>query len=88
MQHNKYVEHQEVKIYCATNQFTELNFIEPHNKPHGIGGLGKNYHIRFYPELGHGTYAIHHIPCDCTFCTYTIDQPWITGFPAKKQARY
>ena len=53
MQHNKYVEHQDVNIYCATNQFPELKFLGPQKKPHGVSGLGKNYNIRFDTKLGH-----------------------------------
>ena len=64
VQPNKYFKHQDVKIYCATNQFPELNFLGPHNKPHSIHRYGKNYHMRFDNKLGHGTYAIHCIPCD------------------------
>ena len=81
VQHNKYVENQDVKMYCETNQFTELKFLGPHNKPHGACGLGKNYHMRFNPKLGHGEYVIHHTPCACTLCTSSIEQPWIKGFP-------
>ena len=51
MEHNKDIEHQEAKIYCAINQFTELKFLGPHNKPHGVRGLCKNYHMRFDPKL-------------------------------------
>ena len=35
VQHNKDVENQGVKIYYATNQSPSLQFIGPHNKPHG-----------------------------------------------------
>ena len=37
-QHNKYVDHQDAKMYCAENQYPELQFIGPHNKPHGVRG--------------------------------------------------
>ena len=30
VQYNKYVNHQDVKMYCSTTQFPELNFIVPH----------------------------------------------------------
>ena len=75
MQHNKDVEHQDVKINFATNQFPELKFLGPHNKPHGVRGLGKNYYKCFDPKLGHGRYAIRPIPCACTSCTSILDQP-------------
>ena len=81
VQNNKYVEHQEVKIYCATNQFTELQFIGPHNKPYGVRRLCKNYHMHFDPKLGHVKCTICGIPCDCTLCTSIMDQPWVPGFP-------
>ena len=50
MQHNKDTEHQDVKIYYATNQFPGLKFIGPHNKPHGVRGLGKHCCICFDPN--------------------------------------
>ena len=42
VQHNKDVKHQDVKMYCAQNQFPELNFLGPHNKPHVVRELGKH----------------------------------------------
>ena len=45
VQQDKYVEHQYVNMYCATKQSHELKFIYPHNKPHGVCGLGNNYHM-------------------------------------------
>ena len=44
--------------------------------------------MRFYLKLGHGTYSIYRIPCGCNLFTYFIDQPWITGFPARQQPHY
>ena len=82
VQHNKYFEHQDSKIYCATNQFPELQFLGPHNKPHGVRGLVKHYQMRFYPKLGHGTCVICSSPLACSICTYMLDQPWVTGMPA------
>ena len=75
MQHNKYVEHQDVKMYCAINHFHILKFIGPHNKPHGVHGLVKHHHMRFDTTLGHGTCEIHRIPCDCTFFASVLGQP-------------
>ena len=56
VKHNEDVEHQDVKMYCSKNQFPELEFIGPHNKTHGVSGLGKHYHMRFDSVLGHITY--------------------------------
>ena len=64
MQHNKYVD------------FTELYFLGPQNKSHGVCGLGKHYHMNFNNKIGHGTYEIHYITYFCPMCTYTIEQPW------------
>ena len=58
MQHNKDVEYQNVKIYCATNQFPELKFLGTYKKPHGVCELGKHYHMCFDIKLVHDTYAI------------------------------
>ena len=88
MQHNKYFYHQDVKIYCATNQIPELKFLRPHNKPHCVSGIGKHYNISFDPKLGHNTCAILRIPCACTLCTSIIDQPLIKGLKSKKQYLY
>ena len=54
MKHNKYIEHQYVKMYWATNNFTEFLCCGTHNKPHGVRRLVKNYNTHFYPKLGHG----------------------------------
>ena len=67
-------------MYCATNQFTQLNFfLGPHNKPHGVRGLCKHYHMCFGPKQVQVTCAIHCILCDCTSYTSIIDQPWVSG---------
>ena len=88
MQHNKYVTHQDVKIYCATNQFPELQFIGTHNKSHGICGLGKHSHMRYDTKLGHVTCTIRRIPCACTPFASILDQPWVTGITVQKQPCY
>ena len=88
VQHDKYVKHQEVKFYCAKKQFPELNFVGTHNKPYGVYGLGKNYHMHFYTKLGHGRYEICRIPCEFTLFTYCLDHPWVPGLPAQEQPRY
>ena len=88
VQHNKYVKHQDVKIYCAINQFPELKLLGPHRKPHSVRGLGNHYHMYFYPKLGHGTCAILHIPCDYTSCNSILDQTWVPDFPAYQKPRY
>ena len=88
MQHNKDVEYQYANIYCATNQFPGFQFLGTHNKPHGVCGLGKNYHMHFYAKLGNGTFAIPCIPCVCTQCNSIYDQPWVTGMPEQKQPLY
>ena len=51
VQNNEYVEHQDVKMYCATNQFPELMFLWPHNNPHDVRRLGKHYCMTFDPKL-------------------------------------
>ena len=78
MQHFKDVKHQDVQIYFTKNQFPELEFLGPHNKTHGVHGLGTHYHMRFDTKLGHGTYEIFRIPSDCTSFTSIIDQPCVT----------
>ena len=88
MKHNKYVKHKDVKMYCWTNQLTELKFLGPKNKPHGVCGLCNHYHLCFYTKLGHGTYAIRHITCACTLWTYSINQPCFTALPAHQHTSY
>ena len=63
------VTHKYVKMYCDTNQFPELSFCGPYPKPHGSRGLSKNYHLRFYPKLGHGICAVCRIPNSFISCT-------------------
>ena len=69
---NEDVDQQDVKIYCTKNQFPGFPFCGPHNKPHGVRGLPKNYHMRFDPKLVHGTCAICCIPCACIQYKYKI----------------
>ena len=88
MQHNKDVKHQDLKLYCAANHFNELKFLGPHNKPPGVYGLGKHYHMCFDTKLGHVTYSIRHIPCDCTPCTSSLGRTWIPCFLAHQKPRY
>ena len=87
MQHNIYVDNQYMKMYCATKQFNELQFIVTHNKTHGLRGLVNHYHMRFDPKLGRGTCAIHCIPCDNYF-TSMIEQPWAPCMQVQQQPRY
>ena len=84
VQDNADVAHKDVKMYCDTNQFSELPFCVPHPKPHGARGFSNHYHLSFDPKLGHGICAIHHIPCACVVCTLIIDQLWVYGIPSKK----
>ena len=69
IQDNSDVELKDVKMYCNTNQFPTLPFCGPYSKPHGARGMGKNYHLCFYPKLGMGKCAILRIPCECVACT-------------------
>ena len=69
VQDNADVSHQDVKMYCNTNQFPELSFSGPHSKPHGTRGLSKHYHLSFDPKLGMAICAIRRIPCACVACT-------------------
>ena len=88
MQHDKYVDHQDAKIYCATNQFPGFKVLGPHNKLNGARGLGKHYHMRFDTKLGYGTCAISCIPRDCPTCTSILDKPWSPGVPAQQKTSY
>ena len=85
MQKDEYVEHQYVKMYCATNQFPKLPFFNSYKKPHGVRGLSKNYHMCFDPKLVHGICVIHSITYMCTQCISTLDQPCTSGIPSHQQ---
>ena len=69
-------------------QFQALPYCGPHPKPHVARGLIKYYNLRFYPEVGNGLYVIIHIPCACVACKLTLDKPYISIIPFKKQERY
>ena len=79
VQDNAAVELKDVKMYCETNQFPELPFCGPYSKPHGVRGMSKHYHLRFYPKLGMGVCPIRRIPCACVACTSMLEKPWISG---------
>ena len=85
MKHNKYVEHQDVKMYCATNQFPGLQFLGTHNKPHGVRGLGKNYHMNFDTKLGNDTCDICNTPCAFPPCKFILGQTWDPGITEHQQ---
>ena len=88
MQHNQDVEHQDMKIYCATNHFLGVKFLGPHKKTHGVRGLGKHHHMSFDPKLGNSTNAICFIICACTLYTSILEQTCIPGFSEQKKPRY
>ena len=88
VQDNANVAHKYVKKYCDTNQLPALPFCGSHPKPQEERELSKNDHLRFFPKLGHGIFAIRRIPCDCVGCTSILDKPWIYGIPSTKQAHY
>ena len=88
VQDNADVAHKYLKMCCDTNQFPTLPFCGSHPKPHGARGLGKNYYLRFDPNIGHGICEIRRIPFVCVACTPIIDKPWIYGIQSTKQARY
>ena len=88
VQDNADVEHKDVKIYCDTNQFSELPLCGPHPKPHRARGLSKNYHLHFDPKLDHGIYTIFRITCACVACISMLDKNWVSVISSKKQTRY
>ena len=75
-------------MYSDTKESPVLPFCDPHPKPHGARGLSKHYHLSCDIKLGHDICIIHHIPCSCVAYKSMIYQPWISGIPLKKQARY
>ena len=82
VQDNSDVAHQDVKIYCITNQFPSLTFCGPYSKPHGARGFSKNYHLHFDTKLGNGICAIFRIPCACVACTSMLYKPCIYVIPS------
>ena len=75
-------------MYCTTNQFTELQFCGPHNKPNVSPRLGESYHTNFDPKIGHGTRSINYNNCECYQCTYALEKPWDTDLPQQQQQLY
>ena len=86
VQDNADVEHKYVKMFCNTNQFSELSFSVRHSKPHGARRLSKHYHLRCDPKLGMGICAIFQITCACVACASMLETPWISGIPLKTRA--
>ena len=54
VQDNADVAHQDMRMYCCTNQFPALSFFGPHSKPHDARGLSKHYNLCFDKKLGNG----------------------------------
>ena len=88
VQDNADVEHQDVKMYCNTNQFPELPFCDPHYKPCVARGLSKHYNLCFDLKIVMGICAIRCIPCACVTCTLMLYKPWISGILSDEQERY
>ena len=88
VQDNADVAHQDVRMYCNTNQLPTLTFCGPHSKPHGARGFFKHYHFRFDTKLGNGVCEILLITCACVACTSMLEKPCINGIPSYKQDRY
>ena len=88
VQNIEYVEQQDVKTYCTTNQFPESQCCVPHNKTHGVCVLSKHYHMSFDPKLGHVRCEMHLILCAFTQCAYTLDITWVPGVPPYLQPCY
>ena len=79
VKNNEDVEDQQLKMYCTKKQFNRFTFCGPHNKPHDVHILWKNYHMCLDTKIRHGTCVIRRIPCECTQCTSTLDKPWAAG---------
>ena len=76
------------KISCTSTLFQVLPFCGPHEKPHGVRRLSKNYHSQLNPKLFYGKCAIRKIPCACISCTNILDKPWNMGSNPTMQIRY
>ena len=70
-----------VKTFCDTNKLPTLSFCGTHPKTHVVRGLSKQYHLCFYPKLGHGIFYIRHILCAVLACTPMIYKTYIYGNP-------
>ena len=79
VQDNANIAHQDVIIYCNTNQFPALSFCVTHSKPHGARGLINHYHLSFDPKLVNGICTIHRIPCVYVACTSMLYKPCVSG---------
>ena len=72
----------------TTKQFSILSFFVPKNKLHGSRGLGKHYHMFFFPKLGHGTCSRSNITYACNQFTSTLEKSWTSIVPQHQQPRY
>ena len=87
-QKNEDIEHRYVTFYFTTNQFPQLPFFGPHNKPRVVCGLIKHYHMHFETKLGCGTCAIRCITSVFTLYESILDKPWTPGMTPYQQAHY
>ena len=77
-----------VKMAYATTQFIAIQFYGAHVKPHVVRGLSKNYHLRLYPKLGLGKFAIRQIHCACVACANILDKAWDPGVSHSQKPCY
>ena len=88
VQDRKNVSHISLKMLCTTTQFPSLSFCVPHEKPHGVIGLSKIYHLQLDPKSVYGKCAIRIIPCSCIACTTMLDKLWAYVVDPNKQPSY
>ena len=88
MQEDDAVANKYVNMFFNTTQFPLLTFCGPQVKPNGVWWLSKNYHIRLYQKLGHGTCTIWQIPWACSGCKSMLDKPSNTGVIIFQQTCY
>ena len=88
MQKDSDVTHKYVDMLCNKTQFPSLQLFCPHTKPHGVRGLGKHYHMRFDPNLGHVTFTIRQISCAYDVCMLMLDKTRVHGLPLQNKLQY
>ena len=65
-----------------------LHFLVIHEKPHGVRGLIKDYHMQLEPKLVHGICAIRQTPCECSGFKYVFGKTWYSGVSPSNQPFY
>ena len=77
-----------VNISLTRPSFLKFPFCGLHARPRGVQGLSKHHNMLLDLKLGHGSWAIHQIPCACYAWTCVLENTFEPRVVTPNQACY